>query len=89
MGKTVLARPALNLFLDAWRGISPSFYAPIYPLVLLDTVLFMSVRDDDLKVTRAEDILQVCADLLMESTAPLSGFRLVSSYTLDNLIKSK
>jgi len=68
---TADASDAVILFLNAITSVGTKFYAGAYPLVLLEMLCHLCVKDETLKAAKSRELVHICSDILLNMTSCL------------------
>ena len=74
---------AVVMYIDAVGSVGTSFYNGAYPLVLLEMLCHLCTKNESLKSTKGKQLVQICSQILLNSTACLEKVTLPTMRTLD------
>jgi hypothetical protein len=77
------AADAVTMYINAITSVSTKFYAGAYPLVLLEMLCHLCMKNDALKAAKSRELVRICSDVLLDMTTCLDKVTLPKMKTAD------
>jgi len=79
----VESNDAVSMYIDAIFSIGTAFYSGAYPLVLLEMLCHLCTKNETLKETKSRQLVQICSEILLNSTSCLEKVSALQSKSLE------